>query len=292
MKRIVVALGGNAILPKGASGTAGQQKEQARKSIEKLASVIKNNSVVITHGNGPQVGALFLQQTEKKEIPGMPLYVLDAMTQGQIGHFISNAMVSENIPCATVITHVVVDEKDPAFENPTKPIGPFFERPVMEGMKEDAGRGYRLFVASPKPLEILESSSINALLEKNMVVIAAGGGGIPVNKKGNGLKAVIDKDRASALLASSIGAETLIIVTSIDSVYTGFGTPEQKRIGEMNVKKAKDYLESGEFAEGSMKPKVEAAVNFLKKGGKRVLICSIDDIEDAIKKKKGTEIIR
>ncbi len=292
MRKIVIALGGNAILPKGESGTAEQQKQHAKKTIQRILPLIKENKIVITHGNGPQVGNLFLQQLAKKDIPQMPLYVLDAMTQGQIGHFISDTLMSENISCATVITHVVVDRNDRAFKNPTKPIGPFFEKPVMDGMKQDAGRGYRLFVASPRPLEIVEKDAIRTLLEHGMVVVAAGGGGIPVDKKGNGLGAVIDKDRASALLGSSIGAEMLMMVTSVDSVYTGFGTPNQKRIEKMNIEEAEGHLKAGEFAEGSMKPKIEAAVDFLKKGGQKVIICSIDNIEDAIKEKKGTGITR
>lgn len=288
--RIVIALGGNALLPKGAKGTAEEQMESAKKAVKQLEDTLKKNQVVLTHGNGPQVGNLLLQQHGTKEVPEMPLDVLDAMTQGQIGYFIASAISLTGLHSATLVTRVVVDPDDKAFENPAKPIGPFYEKPIREGMKMDAGRGYRLVVASPEPLKIREHDAISALLEKNFVVIAVGGGGIPIKENGEGLEAVIDKDRATSLLANEIAADTLVFVTSVDSVYLNFGKPNQSRLSKTSVAIAKKYMDEGHFAKGSMRPKVEAAINFLEKGGKKAIICSIENIQAALDGKAGTLI--
>ncbi len=288
--RIVIALGGNALLPKGAKGTAEEQLESAKRAIKSLEPTLRENQVVLTHGNGPQVGNLLLQQHATKEVSEMPLDVLDAMTQGQIGYFIASAISLTGLHSATLITRVVVDPQDPAFSKPSKPIGPFYDNPVKAGMKMDAGRGYRLVVPSPRPVEIREDDAISALLEKGFVVIAVGGGGIPIKYNGEGLEAVIDKDRATSLLAKQINADLLVFVTSVDSVYLNFGKKNQKSIDQMLIEEAKRYMEEGHFAEGSMRPKIESAIDFLENGGKKAVICSIGNVGKAIKGEAGTII--
>jgi carbamate kinase len=288
--RVVIALGGNALLPKGAKGTDDEQLGAAKQAVKELEDVLKNNQVVLTHGNGPQVGNLLLQQHGTKEVPEMPLDVLDAMTQGQIGYFIASAISLTGLHSATLITRVVVDPEDQAFKNPTKPIGPFYEKPVKPGMKEDAGRGYRMVVPSPEPVKIREHDAISALLEKKFVVIAVGGGGIPIKDNGEGLEAVIDKDKATSLLANQIEADLLVFVTSVDSVYLNFGKPNQSKLSKTGMKIAKKYMDEGHFAEGSMKPKVEACLRFLEQGGKKAIICSIENVADAMQGKAGTII--
>lgn len=291
--RIVIALGGNALLPKGSDGTAGEQLLAAEKAIRQLAPILEKNRVVITHGNGPQVGNLLIQQNATDEVSGMPLDVLDAMTQGQVGYFIASAISKTGLHSATLITRVVVDPSDPAFRNPSKPIGPFYGKPVRKGMKMDSNRGYRLFVASPKPVRIRESDAVAALLKRGFVVVAVGGGGIPIDKKGRGLEAVIDKDRAASLLAREIGAELLVFVTSVDCAYTGFGKKGQKAIRRMNFREAQRHIKENQFAEGSMKPKIESALTFLSDQKRaRVIICSIDNISDAFKGRAGTTLTR
>lgn len=295
--RIVIALGGNALLPKGGKGTAATQLEAVRKAISSMERILKGNQVVLTHGNGPQVGNLLIQQQATKEVEPMPLYVLDAMTQGEIGYFIASAISMTGLHSAALITRVVVDPDDKAFKNPSKPIGPFYgTKPKTRNPKPrtrysmDAGRGYRLFVASPEPVKIREHDAISALLERNFVVIAVGGGGIPIKSSGEGLEAVIDKDRATALLANQIGADILVFVTSVDEAYLDFGRKAQKAIRRMAVSEAKKRIAAAHFAEGSMKPKIESAVSFLEKGGKKAVICSIGNIEKALRGKAGTTI--
>lgn len=288
--RIVIALGGNALLPKGVKGTAKEQLEFAKQAILKMEDTIRNNQVVLTHGNGPQVGNLLLQQQSTEEVEEMPLDVLDAMTQGQIGYFIASAISLTGLHSATLITRLVVDPDDPAFKNPSKPIGPFYEKPIKPNMKEDAGRGYRLVVPSPKPVKIREHDAISALLNAGFVVLAVGGGGIPIKENGEGLEAVIDKDRATSLLASQIEADLLVFVTSVNEVYLDFGKETQKKLESMTISEAEKYLSEGHFAEGSMKPKVESVLDFVKSGGKKAIICSIENVQDAINGKAGTII--
>jgi carbamate kinase len=291
MARIVIALGGNALLAKGKKGTAKEQLEEAKIAILYLEKVIRENQVVLTHGNGPQVGNLLLQQQGNKEVPEMPLDVLDAMTQGQIGYFIASAISLTGLHSATLITRAVVDPDDPAFRNPTKPVGPFYTKQIGPGMKMDAGRGYRFVVPSPEPLKIRERDAIGALLDKGFVVIAVGGGGIPIKNSGEGLEAVIDKDKATTLLAASISADILIFVTSVNSAYLNFGKKGQKKIATMTTAQAKRYLNEGQFAEGSMKPKIESVIRFLESGGKKAIICSISNCEKALDGKAGTTIV-
>lgn len=296
--RIVIALGGNALLKKGEKGTASEQLSAAKSAISSLEPILRSNQVVLTHGNGPQVGNLLIQQQATKDVAPMPLDVLDAMTQGEIGYFISSAVSMTGLHSATLITRVVVDPEDKAFQNPSKPIGPFFDSPPKTqnpqpgtSYRMDAGRGYRLFVASPEPIKIREHDAIDALLEKGFVVIAVGGGGIPIRKNGEGLEAVIDKDFATSLLASQVQADLLVFVTSIDAAYMDFGKPSQKALGLTSASDAKRLLDEKHFAEGSMKPKVESALRFLANGGKKAIICSISDIRDALDGRKGTVFV-
>jgi carbamate kinase len=225
----------------------------------------------------------------------MPLDVLDAMSQGQIGYFIANAISLTGLHSATLITRVVVDPKDRAFKNPTKPIGPFYKsKPKTRNGKHyvmDAGRGYRLVVPSPEPIKIREHDAIEACLDKGFVVIAVGGGGIPIDAGGNGVEAVIDKDKATSLLANQIKADLLVFITSVDSVYLNFGKKNQESIRKMTVSQAKKYLKENQFAAGSMKPKVESVIRFVEQGGKKAIICSIENVKDAIKGKAGTAIV-
>ncbi len=296
MKKIVIALGGNAILKKGEKPTTETQAKNTKKALEKLFPAVGKNKVVITHGNGPQVGYLLMQQNA-------PLDVLDAETEGQIGYLIQQNLqnlfrknnIKKNI--ATILTQVLVDDKDESFKNPTKFVGQFYTKKEAKKLKrkfiikEDFGRGWRRVVPSPKPIEIIESKVIENLLDLGVVVIAAGGGGIPVTDKNgilDGVEAVVDKDLASACLANSIKADELWMITDIDKVYLNY-----RRKGEIGLKKVgldelKKYFAEGHFPAGSMGPKIEAAIEFLSSGGKRVLITDIWGIGRG----RGTEIFR
>jgi len=286
--RIVVALGGNALSPKGARGTAKEQRSSAHAALNHLASVLDSHQVAMTHGNGPQVGSLLLQQHATRRVPEMPLDVLDAMTQGEIGYFIQSALKRKS---AVLLTRALVDEKDPAFDHPTKPIGPFYDK-IQPGMHMvmDSGRGYRMVVPSPEPLAILEKDAILSLMRSGFVVICGGGGGIPVSKSGKGVEAVIDKDRFSSLLATALRADILVFITSVDAVYSDFGKKSQKAILGSHPREMK--LMMGDFAQGSMRPKVQSAIRFLEKGGKKAIICSIANVARAMKGKAGTTITR
>ncbi len=308
MKKLILAVGGNALLRKGDKGTSEEQQMRARETAENIYFIFNRYDVVITHGNGPQVGAILLQNEHAKDIvPPMPLDVCGAMSQGEIAYFLTQAFtevfrekgVDKQI-CA-IVTRMVVDENDPAFKNPTKPVGPFYteeEAKILMKEKgwvmiEDAGRGWRRVVPSPMPLEVVEKNSIRFLVEHGFVVIAVGGGGIPVVRKGNGYKgveAVIDKDLASATLGRDIEAEYLYILTSVPKVYLNFGTERQKGIEEMSADEARKYLEEGHFKKGSMYPKILAAIKFLEWGGEEVLITSPEEVELALKGEEGTRI--
>lgn len=290
MDRIVVALGGNALIKQGKKPTVIQHTSAIDKTTEQLESIFKSNQVVITHGNGPQVGNLLLQQQSTDKVPESPLSVLDAMSQGSIGYLITRSVSKLGFPCVTIITRVAVDPSDKAFKKPIKPIGPFYEKPLNKNMKMDAGRGYRLVVPSPEPLDVLEKDAITTLLKKGFIVVAAGGGGIPVTKHSKSINAVIDKDKTSALLANEINAKTLIFITSIDNVFLNFGKSNQRALGNITVKQAEKYLKQGHFSEGSMQPKIESAIRFIKNGGKKAVICSIKNIKKSINGNAGTII--
>jgi len=308
-KTVVVALGGNAI-SQGGQSSISEQFANTRTSLKGIMPLIDQGyGVVITHGNGPQVGNK-LAQTEASAdtIPPLPLGVLVADTQGSIGYMIQqslqNALICRNIsrPVVTLVTQVVVDKNDPSISNPTKPIGQFFTKEQAKrlrqergwNMTEDAGRGYRRVVPSPIPIRVVESEIIKYLLENEVIIIAAGGGGIPVYTEENniyeGIDAVIDKDHASAVMGTDIGAEQLIILTGVDKVALGYLTPRQQDLDKLTVADAKTYLKAGEFSPGSMGPKMRAAINFLNAGGKKVLISSVKRAADALAGRTGTRI--
>jgi carbamate kinase len=309
MSKIVVALGGNA-LQNGKEARADQQEKVAKETIRKLIPLIKQgHELVIVHGNGPQVGNIVLHEEaiDTETTPTMPLHACVGMTQGMIGYWLQKAlneeMARENIAkdTVTIITQIEVSSEDPAFHNPTKPIGPFYSeaeaaevaREKGYEMREDAGRGWRHVVPSPKPIEILEVPTIKKLLAQDTVVIAAGGGGIPVRNNGDGtftgIDAIIDKDFAAELLAREIGADTLVILTAVDNAMINYGTENQQKLGQISITEAEQYIAEGQFAPGSMLPKVEASVNFAKHGG-RAIITSLENAENAISQGLGTII--
>ncbi len=311
LKTAVVAFGGNALMGEDGNSTYAEQIIKTDIMCNKLLFLFDMGyRILITHGNGPQVGNFLMQQECLAEnVPPMPLEACNAMTQGQIGYMIGhrlrNTFTKKNIkkPIIVFITQVVVSEDDPAFNNPTKFIGPFFNKEQSEKlsrdegwlMREDSGRGYRRIVASPKPIDIIEKEEIAEMAHKDFVVIACGGGGIPVirDEKGclKGVPAVIDKDFAAEKIGTFIGAELLLLITPVDRVAINFGTPEQKNLSKITLEEAERYFSEGHFAPGSMGPKIQAAIQFLRSGGKKAIITSLDCIESAIKGEAGTEII-
>lgn len=309
-EKIVVALGGNAILSKDATAQA-QQHALVNTAKELIKFVENGDTLAISHGNGPQVGNLLLQQqkADSKENPAMPLDTCVAMTEGSIGYWLQNAMLNElnnkNIQkdVVTLITQIKVSEDDPAFKNLTKPIGPFLteEQAKLKQQEnpnqvyvEDAGRGYRRVVASPKPIDIYEKNVINNLLNQGVITISAGGGGISVceTKDGiNGVESVIDKDFASAKLADLIDANTLIILTAVDNVYINYNQPNEQKLEKITISELEKYIQEGQFAKGSMLPKVQAAIDFVKNHPQRkAVITSLDKVGDFIKSGTGTII--
>lgn len=306
--KIVVALGGNAL-----GNNPVEQMEAVRTTAKPIVDLIAaGNEVIIAHGNGPQVGminlAMEVASNSESATPEMPFPECGAMSQGYIGYHLQNAIREElvnrgmNIPVATIVTQVVVDKNDAAFQNPTKPIGAFYSKEEAENlalkgyaMKEDAGRGYRRVVPSPKPIDVVEKETIKTLVDNGTVVITVGGGGIPVVKEGNklvGVPSVIDKDFASAKLAEIVDADYLIILTAVEQVAINFGKPNQKSLDVMTSKDAEIYIKEGHFAPGSMLPKVEAAMSFAtSKEGRKALITSLEKAEDGINGKTGTRII-
>lgn len=304
--KAIIALGGNALTGRDRKADIRKQFEETKNTAKSIAKMVKNGwHIAITHGNAPQIGALLLQQkTAINHFSPMPLHVLGALTQGQIGYIIQQCLLNEfkkqgiNREISTIITQVLVDENDEAFKNPTKPIGPLYSDEEALRMKEKyvMGKvegGWRILVASPKPLSIIESKIIRKMVEENIVVIAGGGGGIPVVKKGNeihGIDAVIDKDFASQKLANEIGAEVLLILTDVEYVYLNYGKKKESRIEDIGVDEIEDYYEEGHFPPGSMGPKVEASINFIKNGGKEAIITSIERAWDAVQGRTGTHI--
>lgn len=311
MSKIVLAIGGNAIIKEGQKGTIEEQKQNLLESSKPVLDLMEQgHTVVITHGNGPQVGNTLIRgEMAKSVIPEYPLDVYGAETQGNIGYLIQqifkNEMTERNInkTITTVVTQSVVSKEDPAFQSPTKPIGPFYSKEDMEKIVaesgltfvEDAGRGYRRVVPSPKPIRIVEKEAIETLLNNGISVVSTGGGGIPVIEnegKIQGIEAVIDKDFASALLAAEINADFLFILTGVEQVAINFGKPNQENLLQMTVDDALRYLDEGQFPKGSMGPKIEAAILFLQKGGKNVIITSIDKLQEALEGKTGTRIVQ
>ncbi len=308
MDTIVVALGGNAILRKGEKGTIKEQYKNIEFTANCIVKLVRKYNLAITHGNGPQVGNLLLSnEIAKNKVPELTLDICNAYTQGGIGYMIQqvlkNKLEIEKIskPVVAIITQVLVDINDENFKTPTKPIGPFYdEKKIAEYVSaekwhicKDADRGYRRVVASPMPIDIIEKSVIKQLINNNCIVIACGGGGIPVIKVGNqhiGVPAVIDKDLVSALFATAISAKILLIITDIPKVAINFGKSNQRFVDELSYQDAKKYLEQGEFAKGSMYPKIEAALRFIESGGEKIIITSPENSVNAVFGKAGTTI--
>ena len=307
MAKVVVALGGNAL---------GKSPEEQLKLVKNTASsliglIAAGNQAVISHGNGPQVGAINLGMNfaaEHGKTAAFPFPECGAMSQGYIGYHLQQSLENElhrrwmNKSVATIVTQIAVDPNDPAFENPSKPVGDFYTKEQADEIakekgytfKEDAGRGYRQVVPSPLPMKIMELDSIKTLIDANNLVIAGGGGGVPViitDKGLEGVPAVIDKDRSSALLADKIDADKLIILTAVDHVYVNYGKPDEKALKTLNVAEAQKYMKEGQFAAGSMLPKIEACLSFVEGHPEReALITSLDGLDDALAGKVGTVI--
>jgi carbamate kinase len=308
---MVIALGGNAIIPLGKAGTIEEQIETTKITMVHMAGLIEaGNQIVVTHGNGPVVGNIFIRsEMAKDKIPPMPLDVCGADSEGGIGYMMQQALQNRlremNIDkdVFTIITQVVVSADDPAFENPTKPIGPYYGKDEADAVArekgwtviEDAGRGYRRVVPSPRPVAIVEYRAIERAIDTGAIVIAVGGGGVPVVEKESGVlsgvEAVIDKDRASSVLAMQLKAEILIILTEVEKVALNFGKPDQKDLDILTVKEARAYLEEGQFPPGSMGPKIEAAIQFLESGGEQVVITKPELLSEALGGTRCTRIV-
>lgn len=309
MKTVVVALGGNAILQPKQKGTIEEQRANVEMSAKNIVKLVQEGyRVVISHGNGPQVGNILLQNAAARDqVPAMPLDVCGAESQGLIGYMIQQCLYNElkrlgiDKKVVTLLTQVVVSKDDPAFQNPTKPVGAFYTKEEAEaGMArgehwiEDSGRGWRKVVPSPKPKEIVELDLIKILVDAGAIVIASGGGGIPVVREGDrlvGVEAVIDKDLASSLLAKELGADILTIATDVTHVAINYGKPDQQNLERLTVAEAKKYLEEGQFGKGSMGPKVQAAINFVEAGGEAI-IGSLANLKECVKGESGTRIVR
>jgi carbamate kinase len=308
---VLVALGGHAFMQRGERGTVEIQERNAAKICDTLQILVERGyKVVITHGNGPQVGdLLLLSESGDATVPKMPLDVLVAQTEGSLGYFLQQAMLNtlrrsgQKRYVVTVVTQVLVDPDDEAFKKPTKPIGPFLSKEEAESRRDqlgwkivdDSGRGWRRVVPSPKPLKVVQRHMIRESAEAGHIVIAGGGGGIPIIKKPDGsyegVEAVIDKDLTSSILATEIGAEIFIILTEVPCVYTGYGTPNKKAIGAITAEQVGAMYAAGEFPPGSMGPKVVAAREFLERGGKRAIITDPETMPDALLGRGGTHII-
>jgi len=309
---VVVALGGNAILRRGEKGTFEEQYKNVCDTVQRIADLVQSGyKVVITHGNGPQVGATLLRHEAAKGIvPPFPLDVCGSETQGFIGYMIQQALRNElkkrglDKYVITVVTRVIVDADDEAFKNPTKPVGPFYAKEEADKIrslhpdfvvKEDAGRGYRRVVASPDPKIIAERFAIRTLVDNGFVVVACGGGGIPIVEEGTqarGIEAVIDKDLAGQRLATLIDASIFVILTDIDGAYLNYGTPKQSLIKVASLQQLEQYMKEGHFKEGSMSPKISAAMRFVKNGGKEAIIAELGKLAEAMQDKSGTHVVR
>ncbi len=309
--RLVVALGGNALLRKGQKGTYWEQFENARKTAKFLADIVeKGYELVITHGNGPQAGAIALQnEIAKDTVPPMPLDVINAETQALIGYMLQQSLINElhrrgiRRDVVAIVTQVVVRKNDPAFQNPTKFIGPYYNEEKAKRLmrekgwiiKRDPRGGWRRVVPSPEPIDIVEKEVILSLLRQGIICITVGGGGIPVileNGHYRGVEAVIDKDLASSLVARIIGADMLVILTDVEYVYINFGKPDQKPLREVTLEEIEKYYNEGHFPPGSMGPKVLGAIKFLKAGGKMAVIGHLEKALDVLEGKSGTKITR
>lgn len=310
-KIALIAFGGNAILPREQRGLQSEQMQNAKKAARLMIHIVKKGyDLIIVHGNGPQVGNLLIQMEESyTKVPPFSLEVCDAMTEGSMGFMLEKAVINElrknsqDKEVATIITQVVVDKDDPAFENPTKPIGPYYSRYRAQMLKrekkwtmiEDSGRGFRKVVPSPKPIDVVPKHVLHDLVHSGKIVIAAGGGGVPViiNGRGffQGVEAVIDKDFAASLIARETKTKLFIILTNVHRVCLNFGTPDETPITSMTVAEARTYLQEGQFPPGSMGPKIQAAIEYIESGGEEVIITSASHLKAAMINRSGTKIV-
>jgi carbamate kinase len=308
--RAVVALGGNALSPPRATGSADEMRAALAGTCRHLADLVTSGvSLVLTHGNGPQVGRILLQQeAAAPAIPAMPMDVCGAESQGQIGYLLAQALDNalrargSDVRALCLVTQVLVDGRDPAFRRPTKPVGPSYDRPTAQRIAHETGyvftiqpdKRWRRVVASPLPLGIVEERPLLQIVEAGHVVVAAGGGGVPVVDDGGelrGVEAVVDKDRTAARLARLVGADLLLILTEVEVVQRGFGTPDATPLPRLSAAEARALLAAGEFPEGSMGPKIEAACDFVENGGPRAVVTSLARAADAVDGKAGTEVV-
>lgn len=308
---VLLALGGHAFMQRGEKGTIHEQERSAAQICKQLQTLVdRDYNIVVTHGNGPQVGnLLLLNETSDGSVPLMPLDVLVAETEGSLGYFLQQAMLNElrrrqlRRYVVTVITQVLVDPEDPAFKAPTKPVGPFLTREEAERRRdelkwtivEDSGRGWRRVVPSPKPLKVVQRAMIREAAASGHIVIACGGGGIPIIKKPDdsyeGVEAVIDKDLSSSLLANQVGADIFIILTEVPQVFVNYGKPNQEALSAITSEGLMELFNQGQFPAGSMGPKVMAVCDFLERGGKRAIITNPETLEDALRGRGGTHVI-
>jgi carbamate kinase len=308
---VLVAMGGHAFMQPGEKGTIEDHERNAARIASLLMTLVERNYYIcITHGNGPQVGSLLLQQElSRSEVPALPLDVLVAMTEGSLGYILQQALLNElgkresKRYVVTVVTQVVVDEHDPAFDTPSKPIGPFLSQAEAERrrdalgwkIKEDSGRGWRRLVPSPVPQKVIQRHMIRDAVRQGHIVIASGGGGIPVRKQADGqlagVEAVIDKDLTSSVLASDVGAALLVILTAVPQVFVDFGKPRQRALGAVTLEEIEHLHAEGHFPPGSMGPKIEAVIRFLRAGGRRALITDPDSLPQAIEGRAGTHFV-
>jgi carbamate kinase len=310
MTTVVLAIGGNSLIRPGEAGTVSGQAANARRIAAEVVRLVRQGyRIVLTHGNGPQVGAeLLLSERAAGQIPAHPLDFCDASTQGEMGYLLQQALENEmsheglRVPVVTIVTQCVVSLDDPAMSHPTKPVGPFYNEAEAEERRrmfcwtilEDAHRGYRRVVPSPQPLEIVELEAIERLVRSGVLVIACGGGGIPVARVEGGLKgveAVIDKDRTSALLASKLRAELFLIATDTDFVYLNYGKPSQQPLHRIDKAQLEAWSRTGQFAPGSMGPKIEAVLEFLRSGGREAIVTRCDSIAAAVEGAAGTHFL-
>jgi carbamate kinase len=313
---VVIALGGNAILQPGQAGTASEQRATIAVACAEIARVLDDgHRVVLTHGNGPQVGNILLQNEEARNtVPPMPLDICGAQSQGMLGYLFQQELQRQTgRPVVSLVTQVEVDPEDPAFSNPTKPVGPFYtperaRRMMAEAgwtMREDAGRGWRRVVPSPRPVRVVEAGLIASLVEQGALVIACGGGGVPVARRAGGpaavaaggeglvgVEAVIDKDLCAYLLAQTLGAELLVILTDVPHVYIHYRDPAQQALGEVPLHQMERYMADGHFKAGSMAPKVAAAMKFVRGGGQRAAIGSLAQAAEAVRGRAGTQVVK
>lgn len=310
MRTIVLALGGNAILQRGEKGTAEEQRENVRATTRQIASLVEEgHRVVVTHGNGPQVGNILIQnELARDTVPAMPMDICGAESQGMIGYMMQMSMGNLlrrsglDVPVATVVTQVKVRSDDPAFQNPTKPVGPFRDRAYArvreetlgEKWIEDAGRGWRRVVPSPDPQSIVEARSIRLLMDSGHIVISVGGGGIPVieDEDGSliGVDAVIDKDLGAECLATAVGADMLVILTDVNGAALGYGTPHERWLEDVSYAELERYEREGHFRKGSMAPKIRALMRFIEHGGKEGVIAALSRLVDGVRGETGTRL--